>query len=699
MDFQSIVSIRQTPDRLLWRGENPQTHERRLIRSTTPSGATRESVRQELAEEFRFLGQLSHAGLLRPVAITSDASSAEYEDIQGSMRMLLEETGALDADLVANVLRQAFDALAYLHGKGLLHGFISCETLLISPTGQLRFGDFIGSPMGQGIRPRFDENPRYQAPEVIDSTRGIPGPASDFYCLGFAALEMLAGDKFEKLFGIEEAGLGGRVNWLAWHADPFRELSGLRESLTRVPEALIEMILTMIRKDPLARGAKHADAWVKQIDASGLGSRRALPFLKYAGNRPDQDRKRPTKARKRRRKPKIRLVWSRNDDTPPSTFDPTAGVLVGRGEGCELLLSHASVSAKHALMICGADTRWFVCDLHSSSGTWINGVRIAVPTQMRNGDEVRFGERRAIVDVQESAAKRGTALRRIGQFYLQKKLYAGHNGVLYRATWQREEGFRTVALRIYPQEFSKSPEMVRRFLRGVPLAANLRSNHIVRLFRGGSFQHGSKKHWYLAMELMEGGSLRDRLAVSPGKPLPMRAALQMGIEICSALITAAQANLVHRNIHPGSILFTKEDQARLSDFVLIRTETLDEGAMDITSGGVAPGDVIYQAPEVLTGVPLTGPECDIYSLGACLYEALTGRLPFLPNGGFAVMAQAIMTQMPPAARSINAVLPEEVERLLAKALDKKPNRRYATAQEMQTALSAILGAIPPGKDR
>jgi serine/threonine-protein kinase len=199
--------------------------------------------------------------------------------------------------------------------------------------------------------------------------------------------------------------------------------------------------------------------------------------------------------------------------------------------------------------------------------------------------------------------------------------------------------------------------------------------------------HQQEHVWFLAMEYMAGGSLRDRLRKQNG-PLEPAAVLRFARDITLALIVAGEQGLLHRNINPSCILFDAAGTAKLGDFSLMRGEVL-ETMQQITQIDTAVGDYVYQAPEQLGGEADLKPACDIYGLAATMYEALTGRPPFAPRSDLTQMLQTIATQPVESPRRWNPGIPPALEQLLLRALAKDPAARFGNAAEFQAALQQV----------
>jgi serine/threonine protein kinase len=278
--------IRTTADWAVWRGEDPATGRRYLVKAARPGGP-RERLAAWLTVEYRFVASLDHPNVLRPVELDPAGDRALFEDVQCSLAQYLAWSGPLPPANVANVLLQTASALEHLNGRRKAHGCVGPATLLVGPDGDVKLGDFLGHDLGTAPPPP-DPEPRYLAPELMDAAFGRCGPAADLYALGFTALELLAGPRFDTLFGLPPA-----ARWLAWHADPSKTLADWRPALPHVPAGLLDLIAGLIPKRPPDRAFQTAAQLRLALERSGLTSDQRLPpYTPVAPAPPPADRPR-----------------------------------------------------------------------------------------------------------------------------------------------------------------------------------------------------------------------------------------------------------------------------------------------------------------------------------------------------------------------------------------------------------------------
>jgi TolB-like protein/Flp pilus assembly protein TadD len=270
------------------------------------------------------------------------------------------------------------------------------------------------------------------------------------------------------------------------------------------------------------------------------------------------------------------------------------------------------------------------------------------------------------------------------RYEVQREIGRGGMATVYIAQ-DRRHG-RPVALKVlHPQlALSLGPD---RFLREIQIAARLQHPHIVPLYDSGK----AGDFLYYVMPYVEGESLRQRLE-REGK-LPVDDALQIARAIAAALDYAHRQQVVHRDIKPENVML-HDGEAVVTDFGIAKAVTAAAGD-NLTQTGTAVGTPAYMSPEQAAGTAELDGRSDIYSLGALLYEMLSGSAPFTGPTVQAIMAQ-LFTNPPPPLRDRRDDLPDWLEDVVDKALAKQPDDRYTTASELAAAVSWPTGATPPG---
>lgn len=262
--------------------------------------------------------------------------------------------------------------------------------------------------------------------------------------------------------------------------------------------------------------------------------------------------------------------------------------------------------------------------------------------------------------------------------------HLGHGGmgVVYKARHLKLT--RTVAIKMLMSGgYAAAPELAR-FAREAQAIASLRHPNIIQVFDVGD----SDGKPYFTMEYLEGGSLLQKLA---GEPQPAREAAAMVATLADAIQAAHTAGIVHRDLKPANILLAADGTPKISDFGLARSYT---EAPDLTLGGTRLGTPSYMSPEQAIGTQgAIGPSTDIYSLGAVLYELLTGRPPFKAETPAETERQVIAEDPAPPSR-LNARIPRDLETICLKCLCKDPERRYTNASHLSDDLRRFLRGEP-----
>ena len=252
-------------------------------------------------------------------------------------------------------------------------------------------------------------------------------------------------------------------------------------------------------------------------------------------------------------------------------------------------------------------------------------------------------------------------------YEVQGVLGRGGMGVVYKAWHLRLN--RPVALKMLLAGPHAAPEQLERFLREAEAEAGLCHPNVVQVYDVGDVDGRP----YLAMELVEGGSLAQKLA---GAPLPARQAAALVAVVAEAIQVAHQSGIVHRDLTPANVLLTADGIPKVTDFGLARRL---EGGAGLTLTGAPMGTPSYMAPEQARGDKgALGPATDVYALGAILYECLTGRPPFRAETATATLQQVVADEAVSPAR-LNRRVPRDLETICLKCLEKDRHRRYPSA--------------------
>jgi len=271
---------------------------------------------------------------------------------------------------------------------------------------------------------------------------------------------------------------------------------------------------------------------------------------------------------------------------------------------------------------------------------------------------------------------------KVAQYELQTLLGAGGMGEVWQAvdrTLQRE-----VAIKRLPQSTAADPEFRARFLREARLAARLNHPHIATIF--SVEEHESTL--YLVMELVQGTALDRVLADGPLAPAT---AVEMMLQVASAIEEAHAHGIIHRDIKPENIMIAPNG-VKVLDFGIAR-ELAPLDGVRMTQAGMVMGTPNYMSPEQAQGLELNE-QSDIFSLGAVLYEMLAGRAAFDPDSLIGVLVQVATKPHPPLDN-----VPPELAAVVDRCLQKKPAARFGSVAEMAQALEAAMEAKPKESGR
>jgi serine/threonine protein kinase/Tol biopolymer transport system component len=269
-------------------------------------------------------------------------------------------------------------------------------------------------------------------------------------------------------------------------------------------------------------------------------------------------------------------------------------------------------------------------------------------------------------------------------------------GVVYEA--EDTKLARRVALKFLPAGTDHDAAALERFLREARAASALNHPGICTIY---AIEECETRR-FIAMELLEGQAL-DKVLAAGSIPVPRT--IEIGIQLADALDAAHKKGIVHRDIKPGNIFVTERGAVKILDFGLakllhdgdesIAGDTIGDTATNLTSPGTALGTIAYMSPEQARGEELDG-RSDLFSLGAVLYQMLTGKHPF-PGSTSAVIFDHILHNAPIAPVSLNPFVPAELERILNKALEKDRECRYQVAAELRGDLKRLQRETDSGR--
>ena len=267
----------------------------------------------------------------------------------------------------------------------------------------------------------------------------------------------------------------------------------------------------------------------------------------------------------------------------------------------------------------------------------------------------------------------------LGHYRIVEKLGAGGMGVVYKAEDTRLG--RAVALKFLPEQLARDPSAVERFQREARAASALDHPNICTIYEIG--EHDGQP--YIAMQYLQGQTLKERLG---GRPLEAGELLKVALQVSDALAAAHARAIVHRDIKPANIFLTEQGQAKVLDFGLAKL--LPQGddvtaAATLTEPGAAPGTLPYMGPEQLRGQP-ADLRTDVYALGCVLYEMATGQRPFRDELTTQLI-DSILHRPPEPPERLNPGLPPELRPIILRCLEKDPESRYASADDLRQDLA------------
>jgi len=289
--------------------------------------------------------------------------------------------------------------------------------------------------------------------------------------------------------------------------------------------------------------------------------------------------------------------------------------------------------------------------------------------------------------------------REIGRYKLLSLLGTGGMGEVFLALDTRLS--RKVAIKLLPLEFAADPERVRRFEQEARAVSALNHPNIVTVFEIGE----TDGRHYIVSEFVDGETLRQRLAESPGQRLRPSEALEIAAQTASALQTAHDAKIIHRDVKPENVMVRKDGLVKVLDFGLAkigRPQAEQQLPPSIerlsTNSGIVMGTVTYMSPEQVRGEKVDH-RTDVFSFGVILYEMFAGRRPFdAPTASDVIVS--VLTKDPPPLGQLAPEAPVQLQAIVNRCLEKQPEKRFQSASDLGFALRALNGPLhaPPSAE-
>src|SRR5579872_5440451 len=257
----------------------------------------------------------------------------------------------------------------------------------------------------------------------------------------------------------------------------------------------------------------------------------------------------------------------------------------------------------------------------------------------------------------------------IGNYNLLEKIAEGGMGAIYKG--RHRDGGNIVAIKVMPAHMASNPILLKRFEQEFRAASRLQHPNIVRALDYGD----SIETPYLVMEFVDGESLGQKIE-RDGR-MPEAEAIRIIAQVAQGLHRAHKQNLVHRDVKPDNILVTPEGVAKLADLGLVKETETD---LNLTKTGRGLGTPHFMAPEQFRNAKNADIRCDIYSLGATLYQMVTGELPFKSNGPLDAWMKKIQNDLTPP-RILVPALSERIDWAIIRAMSADPDRRPTSCRE------------------
>jgi serine/threonine protein kinase/tetratricopeptide (TPR) repeat protein len=267
-----------------------------------------------------------------------------------------------------------------------------------------------------------------------------------------------------------------------------------------------------------------------------------------------------------------------------------------------------------------------------------------------------------------------------GRYQIIEELGKGGMGRVYKALDTKID--EKIALKLIKPEIATDKRTIERFSNELKYARKIRHKNVCQMYDLGE----EKENHYITMEFVEGEDLKSMIRMSGQLSTSMT--IKVAKQICDGLSEAHKLGMIHRDLKPGNVMIDKNGNARIMDFGLVRSLK----AKSITGAGVMIGTPEYMSPEQVEGKEIDK-RSDLYSLGATLFEMVTGRVPFEGDTPFTIGVKH-KSEIPQEPKKINEQIPDDLNLLIMKCLEKEKEKRYQTAEDIRADLENIEKGLP-----
>jgi serine/threonine protein kinase/Tol biopolymer transport system component len=646
------------------------------VKFLSPHRSSSEDFKRRFSREARTASRLEHPNICT-VFETDETDEGRLfiamAFCEGESLKRKIERGPLPLPQALAIAAQVAAGLAAAHDKGVVHRDIKPGNVMVAEDGRVKIVDF-------GIARLADETRLTRTGDVMGTTAYISPEQflsaetdhrSDLWSLGVVLYEMVTG-RLPWLNGDERELVSAIVN------RPPRPISTLRPG---VPQALERVVARALAKRPAERYQRADELRADLLAVAAMVVQPALtePYDQTLIESPpplaERDR-RPTS-------PLPSESSGTGADAAASGFgegvpSPPAAATgererPGAADFSAGPASRAGAGAEPARPATG-DAASF------SSGSGLARDRAAPGAGMAT--DAPSAESAAAAPSSAAFERRpgsGMIGRVIAHYRILGPLGGGGMGVVYQAQDLSLE--RVVALKFLPPELTRDAESKTRFLQEARAASALDHPNICTIHEVGETDEGQL---YLAMACYDGETLKQRLQRGP---LPIDEALETAQQVARGLVKAHRHGIVHRDIKPANLMITTDEIVKILDFGIAKLA----GAAGLTRIGSSLGTPGYMSPEQARGDEVD-PRTDVWSLGAVLYEMVTGRRPFRGEHDQAVL-YALFNLEPEPVAQLRPDAPPELVRIIGRMLAKDPDQRYLTAAEALADLRALYGPV------